>query len=161
AYIFGDFESRRVWALKQRDRKITSIMEIGRAPDRIVSFGTDAQGELYFVGFDQGMIFRLDFADADLSPAPTAEEIVKTSRQAGIEWRYSENRPASEWIQPSFDDSSWKSGPGGFGTRGTPGGTIRTEWRTTDIWMRREFELTDFDPRGLNLLAHHDEDAEI
>ena len=42
-YVFGDFETRRVWALKQRDRKVISIVEIGRAPERIVSFGLDAQ----------------------------------------------------------------------------------------------------------------------
>ena len=43
-YIFGDFETRRLWALKQRDRILTSIIEVGRAPDRIASFGLDLDG---------------------------------------------------------------------------------------------------------------------
>jgi hypothetical protein len=45
---------------------------------------------------------------------------------------------------------------------GTPGTTVRTEWSTPDIWIRRAFEL----PAGvraseLRLFVHHDEDARI
>jgi putative heme-binding domain-containing protein len=160
-YVFGDFESRRVWALEQENRKITSIIEIGRAPDRLVSFGVDAEGELYAVGFDRGMIYRLDFSSLDLSPAPPATEIVPTSRQEGIAWRYTLNRPDASWFETKFDDAAWKRGPGGFGAGGTPGAHVRTEWRTADIWLRREFTLENADPEALSLLVHHDDDAEI
>lgn len=44
---------------------------------------------------------------------------------------------------------------------GTPGGVVRTPWRTADIWMRREFSLDNADSSSFNLIAHHDEDAEI
>ena len=58
-YIFGDYESKRMWGLRQRDRELTSIREIGKAPDRIASFAVDRDGELYLLGYDQGMIYRL------------------------------------------------------------------------------------------------------
>jgi hypothetical protein len=59
-----------------------------------------------------------------------------------------------------FDDSSWKQGPGGFGTRGTPGTVVRTTWNTPEIYIRREIELPEGAGRdGLHLYLHHDEDA--
>lgn len=59
-YIFGDYESKRVWGLRHKNRKLTEIVELGRAPDRIASFGEDAAGNLYVVGY-LGEIYRIDF----------------------------------------------------------------------------------------------------
>jgi len=59
-YVFADYESKRVWALRQMDRKMTEIVELGRAPDRIASFGEDAAGNLYVVGY-LGEVYRIDF----------------------------------------------------------------------------------------------------
>ncbi|WP_165072607.1 PQQ-dependent sugar dehydrogenase [Paludisphaera rhizosphaerae] len=160
-YVFGDFETRRVWALDQRDRTPTAILEIGRAPDRIASFGTDSEGELYVVGLDQGLIYRIDAASADLTPALPAREVVATSRRDPATWRRTEQRPAEGWIAEDFDDASWTERPGGFGTRGTPGANVRTEWRSSDVWLRRAFDLPPGDVARLALLVHHDEDAEI
>jgi putative heme-binding domain-containing protein len=160
-YIFGDFETRRVWALEQRDRKLTSLVEIGRAPDRIVSFGVDSEGEIHIVGHDRGLIYRIDATGADLNAAVPAREVVPTARQEAIAWKRTEERPSANWFREDFDDSSWTEAPAGFGTRGTPGATVRTEWRSRDIWLRRNFTLTETDAKTLALSVHHDEDAEI
>ena len=58
-YIFGDYESKRMWGLRQKDRKLEMIREIGRAPDRITSFAEDDDGELYLLGYDRGMVYRV------------------------------------------------------------------------------------------------------
>jgi len=62
-YIFGDYQSRRLWGLTQENRQLKKIRELGLAPQRIVSFGRDLQGELYLVGYE-GTIYRIDFQNA-------------------------------------------------------------------------------------------------
>jgi len=90
-----------------------------------------------------------------------ARPVVATSQKEGQTWRYTTKKPASGWEKPDFDDRGWESGPGGFGTRGTPGGVVRTEWNTPEIWLRRTIDLGDKPSGELWLLIHNDEDAEI
>ena len=75
-------------------------------------------------------------------------------------WKYTFDKPADGWEKSDFDDADWQAGLGGFGTRGTPGATVGTEWNGRDIWLRRLFIL-DKVPENWQLLIHHDEDAEI
>ena len=91
---------------------------------------------------------------------PANGVVLADSRKAGQEWEYTLQKPADNWFEIAFDDSKWKKGPGGFGTRGTPGSVVRTEWRTREIWLRKDFGLTDI-PAKLTLNIHHDEDAEV
>jgi hypothetical protein len=97
----------------------------------------------------------------DFSHVPVLEELIATSKAAGQTWRYTTESPAADWFKPAFDDSAWKTGPGGFGTKGTPGAVVRTEWNTADIWIRREVMLADAPKGELSLSLHHDEDAEV
>ena len=94
-------------------------------------------------------------------PPPIVKTIVPTSEKDGLEWRYTTEKPVDGWEQPGFDDSSWRKGPGGFGTKGTPGTAVRTEWKGSDIWIRRTFELPDKKSGRTHLSIHHDEDAEV
>ena len=89
-YICGDYETRHVWAIEQLNRTLTSIVEIGRAPERIVSFGVDSEGEIYLVGFDRGLIYRIDATGADLAVAAPAREVVPTARREPASWRRTE-----------------------------------------------------------------------
>ena len=94
-------------------------------------------------------------------PPPVVKAVVPTSEAQGVEWRYTFDKPADGWFEAGFDDSAWKKGPGGFGTKGTPGSQVRTEWKTPDVWLRREFDLPDARFTDLQLRVHHDEDAQI
>jgi glucose/arabinose dehydrogenase len=67
-YVCGDFTSKRVWGLKQADRKLTAIRQLCTSRQEIASFGRDEAGTLYLVGY-QGTIYRLDFSHA--SPIET------------------------------------------------------------------------------------------
>jgi hypothetical protein len=94
-------------------------------------------------------------------PAPKRRELMPTSREKAQEWRYTIEKPAEDWFKPDFDDGKWMKGPGGFGTKGTPGAVVRTEWKTDDIWIRRTFDLEAVPTKAVRLLMHHDEDVEV
>ena len=66
-YICGDHESRRLFALKHEDRRLTKVYELGFSPQRISAFARDASGELLIVGY-QGTLYRMDLATVDLTP---------------------------------------------------------------------------------------------
>ena len=59
AYIFGDYYTRKLYMLKDR-----GLSDAGTAPANISSFGTDSQGNLYLVGYNNGVIYRLDPLDS-------------------------------------------------------------------------------------------------
>ncbi len=63
AYIFADYTSKRIFALKQHDRLLDTVRQIGTCPQSIASFGTDERGNIYIVGYE-GMLYQLDFGGA-------------------------------------------------------------------------------------------------
>jgi hypothetical protein len=85
--------------------------------------------------------------------------IAADGRTLGQLWKYSTSKPADDWYASGFDDSSWKTGEGAFGTA-DEGVTPRTPWNTDDIWIRRSFTL----PAGFtepDLVVYHDQSAEV
>jgi hypothetical protein len=94
-------------------------------------------------------------------PPPEVVPVLPTSQQEGQKWRYTTEKPADGWNLADFDDSDWKEGEGGFGEESTPGAVVRTPWKSSDIWLRRTFELKESDLTGLALLVHYDDAAEI
>ena len=93
-------------------------------------------------------------------PPPIRKNLSPTSQEAGVLWRFTFANPGTNWMKSDFDDVAWKTSSGGFGTTGTPGGIVRTTWNTGDIWLRRTFDAPD-KPDNLQLVIHHDEDAEV
>src|SRR3954452_5436197 len=90
-------------------------------------------------------------------------EVVPTGRAQPVTWRYTLDDPGAAWAAPGVNDGGWKAGPAPYGTAGTPAITVKTQWATPDVWMRREVTLpaTGVDPAVLQLLVFHDEDVEI
>ncbi|MEE2624583.1 MAG: hypothetical protein VYA46_10175, partial [Verrucomicrobiota bacterium] len=64
-YICADYQSRRVWGITQAGRKLKKIRQIGMATDRVVSFGRDRAGGLYAIGYDKGVVYRVEFDGAE------------------------------------------------------------------------------------------------
>lgn len=96
-------------------------------------------------------------------PVQPAERIVllPTSESEPQTWLHTTDQPSDDWMKLDFDDGDWRNGFGGFGTEGTPGAAVRTEWNGPEIWLRRSFELEEAAEDELYLRIHHDEDAEI
>jgi hypothetical protein len=95
------------------------------------------------------------------TPPPKIKVIAPTSEREPHDWHYTLDKPDGKWSDENFDDAGWKTGPAGFGTRGTPGAVVRTEWKTADIWLRRTIEISGDKLSEPQLLMHHDDDAEV
>lgn len=65
-FVCGDYTSHRIFGLKQRDRTLETVRQIGTAPQGIASFGTDERGNIYVVGYE-GMVYQLDFSAANFN----------------------------------------------------------------------------------------------
>lgn len=78
-----------------------------------------------------------------------------------VPWTYVFEKPEEGWEKPDYDDSLWRRGPAGFGTSNTPNAHARTEWTTSDIWLRRTVTLPDTIPATIGITAHHDEDLDV
>jgi hypothetical protein len=98
---------------------------------------------------------------APMPKPPVLIGIVPTADEEATVWRYTTQKPAEGWQKPEFDDKKWKEGKSGFGTHGTPGSIIGTEWNTPHIWLRREFALPETKLNDVSVKCHHDEDVMI
>ena len=97
---------------------------------------------------------------------PVIETVLATSQQTPQTWRYTTTEPAENWHEPDFDDSGWKTGQAGFGYYDTPTYPTKlidpaTTWNSSDIWIRRSFDLDDTDFVAPHFLVFHDDSAEI
>jgi len=96
-----------------------------------------------------------------LPPMPVRKDVVPTSEKKGVEWRFTLEQPAADWAKPEFNDAAWQKGLGGFGTKDTPNTAVNTEWKGSDIWLRREFDWQVDKNATAGLMVHHDDAAEI
>ncbi len=131
---------------------------------------TDVEGEVNglmtydrrVVKLDPEQLTKLHRPLFEPRPAVLARMILPTSERVGQTWHVTFEQPEDQWVAGDFDDASWRQAKGGFGTPGTPGARIGTRWTSSDIWIRRSFELSGGvewnDPQ---LRIHHDEDAEV
>jgi len=87
--------------------------------------------------------------------------VAATSENQAQAWKYSTEAPGDGWQTAGFDDKAWKEGKGGFGTRETPNTKVGTEWKTPEIWLRREFTVAAAPKGNLVLRIFHDEDATV
>ncbi len=59
AYVFGDWETRRIWAARFDGDRLKSMVELTYPNVRAVAFGQDNAGELYVLDFDSGTVQTL------------------------------------------------------------------------------------------------------
>jgi hypothetical protein len=111
---------------------------------------------------ESGRIAAVNQGDFSRVPLPpVVYVVVPTSELNGQEWRYTFEKPAPDWFGPDFNYAEWKTGPGGFGTAETPNVVVRTEWKTPDIWLRRDVSVPKGELSRLQVRIHHDDDAEL
>ena len=165
--------------LRDKDDLLATYMELNDRLHPLIGMGlsaavytqtTDVEVEVNgLMTYDREVIkvdidkFRASNEALRLEP-PTLKTILPTARAEASEWSYRRRAPDEGWEQPDFDASSWRTGESGFGTAMTPNTTVRTEWNTSDIWIRKSFELSAedaADPTNLVLDLYHDEDCVV
>lgn len=148
---------RRVWELRNQPGLSAAVYT------QTTDVETEANGLLTYdravIKVDAERVAAVN--RGDLSRLPQFRAVVPTSQEKGIHWHYTFDRAVDGWFKPDFNDAEWKQGPGGFGTKGTPGSVVRTEWKTADIWLRREFTVPEGKLVDPHLLLHHDDDTEV
>jgi putative heme-binding domain-containing protein len=64
AYVFGDWESRRIWAARFDGDRLKEMPEIVKLGIRVSCFGEDNAGEIYYFDYDTGLMYTLEKNDA-------------------------------------------------------------------------------------------------
>ncbi len=69
AYVFGDWETRRLWAARFDGDRLKSMVELTNPNVRVSAFGQDNAGELYALDYDSGTIQTFARNDARNNPS--------------------------------------------------------------------------------------------
>lgn len=60
AYVYGDYETGKIWALRHDGERVTRLEEIADTPHKISTFGAGSDGELYYIHYGSpGTMHRL------------------------------------------------------------------------------------------------------
>jgi putative heme-binding domain-containing protein len=117
AYIFGDWETRRLWAARWDGSKVTSRQDLAEPTLRIVAFGEDNEGELLIVDYDDGTIHQLVPNQAD----QVSHEFPRRLSDSGLFERVDQHRPAAGVIPFSINAEQWADNATAERLLGLPG----------------------------------------
>ncbi|MDB5320285.1 MAG: yliI 2 [Phycisphaerales bacterium] len=131
-YIFGDWDTRRVWAAKlSRDDKLEPHRLIAITDQRIVAFGEDSDGELYIADYEGGGLY-------ELSPNPAAKTgstFPKTLGASGIFKDVARQEPAAGVVPYSVKAPQWVDGATAQRFVAVPQDKA-VRWQTDDVFER-------------------------
>ncbi len=106
AYIYADYETGKIWALSMAGDEVTSIDEIADSTLRIVAFGEDYRGELFFAAHQGGGLYRLRRTTVDAG-TPTFPQTLSAT---GIFRALSDLEPESGVYEYRLSVEPWMNG---------------------------------------------------
>jgi uncharacterized repeat protein (TIGR03806 family) len=106
AYIYGDYDSGKVWSLRLDNGKVTDHRQLADTQIRIVEFAQDEAGEVYLVDFAGGSLHRLVEAPTQTAMKPFPTKLSET----GLFESTRELRPAPGLIPYSVVAPLWSDG---------------------------------------------------
>jgi uncharacterized repeat protein (TIGR03806 family) len=111
AYIYGDYDTGKLWMLKVADAAnppamVTEQRQLADTQIRIVEFAQDAAGETYAVDFAGGGFHRLIPAPPEAASRPFPRKLSETGLFASTK----DHRPAKGLIPYSVNAPLWSDG---------------------------------------------------
>lgn len=104
AYVYADYDTGRIWSLRYTGGKVSEHRELTDTVLRIVEVGADNDGELLFVDFTGGQIYRL-------APTPasklTPPEFPRRLSETGLFSSTKDHTPAAGLIPYSVNAQLW------------------------------------------------------
>ena len=106
AYIFGDWETRRLWAARFDGDRVKEMPELTRPLVRIVAFGEDKEGELYFLDYDGGTVHTIARNDGSARNADFPTKLSQTGLFASVK----DHTPAVGVLPFAVNSPQWHDG---------------------------------------------------
>jgi putative heme-binding domain-containing protein len=105
-YIFGDFETRRIWSSVQDGNSLSELTDLVDPTVRLVAFGEDPDGELLLLDYDDGTIHELVRNDV----RSTNETFPRQLSETGIFTDVTELTPSPGVLPYSINAPFWQDG---------------------------------------------------
>jgi putative heme-binding domain-containing protein len=106
AYIFGDWETRRLWAARFDGDRTQEMPEIARPSVRFVAFGENRDGELYFVDEEGGTVHTLARNDEGAKSGDFPTKLSQTGLFASVK----DHTPAEGVTRFAINSRQWQDG---------------------------------------------------
>ncbi len=119
AYVFGDWEFRRLWAARFDGDRLVSLDEITRPTVRVASFGEDADGELMLLDYDTGFVHTL----ARNNGQGQNKDFPRTLSATGLFVGVKDQQPAAGVVPYAINSPRWHDGATAQRWLGLPGQT--------------------------------------
>lgn len=106
AYVFGDWETRRLWAARFEGDRVKDMPEITRPLVRIVAFGENKDGELYFLDYDGGTVHTIERNSGGEKNAAFPTKLSETGLFASVK----DHTPAVGVMPFHVNSRQWQDG---------------------------------------------------
>jgi putative heme-binding domain-containing protein len=126
AYVFGDWETRRLWAARFEGDRTKEMPEIARPSVRIVAFGEDKDGELYFLDYDGGTIHTIERNDRTARNSEFPTKLSETGLFASVK----DHVPAAGVLPFAVNSRQWQDGATAQHWAAFPGVSSATLYKT-------------------------------
>ncbi len=102
-YIFGDWETRRVWGVPVEENSVGERREVVEPTVRVVDFAEDNDGELFLLDYDLGTVHAIERNDVQ----PTDHRFPTRLSESGIFQNVKDHQPAAGVLPFSVNVEQW------------------------------------------------------